>query len=376
MTVAFLDLFTLLPIVSPIAAGLGGSAFVMGVAVGIYSFTNMFGNMFGGMGIDKVGAKRILMAGMFFTSINLMLYTFVSSPEQLLLVRLIHGMGSGLLAPSAFALMAQFAREGKYGITMAHTGAIVGVSAIFGPAFAGIVSSKLGYDYVFYSVSALMIISFFLVLVFVPTLERKKKDRNLDGKPAFKEVLKSKLLTNAYLGSFSLFFTLGVVTVLLPIRAAEISTNGALGGMMISTFGIVAIIIFLLPTNRMYDYFNPQKIQILGMMIVALSQALLSIFMTPVQIFIAMGIFGLGFALMFPSMTTTIMHVVDEVHRGKAFGIFYACFSLGVVVGSFVVGIIKATPSLGFITGSGIVLLMSLIVYYRFRLSEKETVSL
>lgn len=349
------------------AISLGATPFLVGLAVGMYSFTNMFGNMVGGIGIDRFGAKWVLMVGMAVTSINLLLYATVVTPYQLIWIRLIHGTSSGLLAPSAFALMAQTAKEGQQGRTMAHTGAIVGISAIIGPAFGGIISSKFGFNWVFYSVSILMVIGASLVWLFIPSPAQKpKKAKNALVKGEFKSLLRCRPLTNAYFGSFSLFFSLGVVTVLLPIRAAQISSNGALGGMMISTFGVVAILVFLLPTNKMYDYFDPQKILASGMFTVAMSQAFLAISANKLPIFLSMGIFGLGFALMFPAMTTIIMKWVSEVHRGKAFGLFYACFSLGVVIGSFSVGLLKASPSVGFMSGSVIVFLMAIFVRYRY----------
>jgi len=367
VTVSFLDLFTQLPIISPMAISLGAAPLLVGLAVGMYSFTNMFGNMVGGMGIDRFGAKWVLMTGMLVTAFNLLLYTTVATPVQLIVVRLIHGTSSGLLAPSAFALMAQAAKEGQYGRTMAHTGAIVGFSAIIGPAFGGIISAKFGFDSVFYSVSVLMVLSAILVWLFAPMPKhRLKKEKSESSKGEFKSLLACRPLTNTYWGSFALFFTLGVVTVLLPIRAAQISPDGALGGMMISTFGVVAILVFLLPTNKMYDYFNPQKILTSGMFTVAMSQAFLAVSINKLPIFLSMGVFGLGFALMFPAMTTIIMNWVPIVHRGKAFGIFYACFSLGVVVGSFSVGLLKASPEIGFIISSVIVFLMALYVRYRY----------
>lgn len=324
--------------------------------------------MFGGIGIDRFGAKWILAIGMFITSGNLLLYTIVDTPTQFVLVRLIHGLGSGLLAPSAFALMALAAKEGKYGRTMAHTGAIVGFAAIIGPAFGGIISSRFSYDTVFYSISVLMFFSAFLVLFFVPSPKKEiksKKDGALKGE--FKSLLKSVPLTNVYWGSFSLFFSLGVVTTLLPVRAEELSTNAALGGIMISTFGVVAILVFLLPTNRIYDHFDQQKVLFVGMATVSTSLILLAFLNSIIPVFISMAIFGLGFALMFPAMTTTILKLVSKSTRGKAFGMFYACFSIGVVVGSFSMGLIKATPTIGFFISSVLVLLMALFVLYRYR---------
>ncbi len=366
--VSFLDLFTMLPIVSPLAISLGATPFLVGIAVGIYSFTNLMANVAGGISIDRFGANRVLAVGLLVTSFNLLLYTFAATPIQLIGARMVHGMFSGFLAPSAFALMARVSKEGRHGKTMAHTGALVGTAAIIGPAFAGIVSGRFGYNWVFYSVSVLMFISAILVLLFIPRPPRKEsKAAKAEVKSEIFAMLKTVSLSNVFLGSLSLFFSLGVVTYLLPIRAAAISDSGSLGGLMISIFGVVAIIIFLLPTNRMYDKFDVEKIVLIGMLIVSVSQLLLAFFTTAVPIFITMGFYGLGFALMFPSMTTLIVTKAPEEHRGKAFGIFYACFSLGVILGSFTIGLLKGIPWLGFTTSAIVVLIVASIMYIRKR---------
>ena len=53
-----------------------------------------------------------------------------------------------------------------------------------------------------------------------------------------------------------------------------------------------------------------------------------------------MGIFGLGFGVLFPAITALAAESVHRDQRGKAFGVFYAIFSVGVVIGSMVSGLL------------------------------------
>lgn len=45
---SFFDLFTQLPVMSTYAESLGASAFITGLAVGMYSLSNTFGNVISG----------------------------------------------------------------------------------------------------------------------------------------------------------------------------------------------------------------------------------------------------------------------------------------------------------------------------------------
>ena len=47
-----------------------------------------------------------------------------------------------------------------------------------------------------------------------------------------------------------------------------------------------------------------------------------------------MAVFGLGYGLVFPAATALVIGATGADRRGMAFGIFYAVYSLGVVVGA------------------------------------------
>ena len=47
-----------------------------------------------------------------------------------------------------------------------------------------------------------------------------------------------------------------------------------------------------------------------------------------------MAVFGLGYGLVFPAATALVASATGADRRGMAFGVFYAVYSLGVVVGA------------------------------------------
>src|SRR5699024_5769293 len=168
IVVAFVDTFSQLPIMSPFAQGLGASALMIGIIVGMYSFTNIAGNMIAGYYIDRKGVKGMLGAGLLLTGIILTIYAVVTSPIQLLAVRFFHGFTGGLLVPAAFTYLANSKSGEKKGKTMALSGAGVGLASIIGPAYGGIISSKFGPDMVFVTVGIVMIVTAILAYFLLP----------------------------------------------------------------------------------------------------------------------------------------------------------------------------------------------------------------
>ncbi|PEE44051.1 MFS transporter [Bacillus pseudomycoides] len=370
--VAFLDTFSQLPIMSTYAQSLGGTPLIIGLVVGMYSFANMIGNIIAGASVDKFGAKKVLYMSMGITSLIVLLYTVVQSGEQLLIVRFLHGFSDGFLIPAAFTFLSKQTKSTKQGKAMALSGAAVGTAAIVGPAFSGIMKATAGVEWVFVTISILMVLGTIVSLVLLPTnVTRKDTSRTqMMNKEDMIGLLKSEPLLQAYIGAFTLMFSQGIVTYMLPVKVEALALKASTTGMMLSVFGITAILFFLLPTNRIYDRFDRSKMMLIGIAVMALALSLLGIFTTKSMLFVVMMIYGIGFAILFPSINALLVENTTEDKRGKAFGLFYAFFSLGVVAGSFTVGVIGASPSVSFVIGTAFLLTFAGMIYFRGKIKE------
>ncbi|QOY34845.1 MFS transporter [Anaerobacillus isosaccharinicus] len=368
IVIAFLDTFSQLPIIAPFAQSLGATSLLIGLIVGMYSLANMGGNIIAGQWIDKFGRKKILVIGLFFVSICLIGYAFVTTPQQLLLVRFLHGIGGGLLVPAAFAFLGDHSRTSTRGKTMAFSGACVGISAIIGPAFGAIITRTLGIDWVFYIISALFLVTaVFVMIILNENFSTKQTEKTKFDTEATLKLLRLPPLINAYIGAFSLMLTLGILAYMLPLKIAASGQSIAFSGILMSSFGIVAILFFVLPTNQIFDQVKREKMVIVGMLFVTGSLVILSLFELIFILFIAMFFYGIGFACIFPSVTALVIDHSNKHERGRAFGLFYAFFSLGVVVGSFIVGALNTPPNQGLFIGAFIMLCLALIVQWRIK---------
>lgn len=213
---------------------------------------------------------------------------------------------------------------------MALSGAAVGTAAIVGPAFSGIMKATAGVEWVFITISILMALGTIVSLFFLPNnVSRKDTSRTqMMNKEDMVELLKSEPLLQAYIGAFTLMFSQGIVTYMLPVKVEALALKASTTGMMLSVFGITAILFFLLPTNRIYDRFNRSKLMLIGIAVMAFALSLLGLFATKGMLFIVMMIYGIGFAILFPSINALLVENTTDDNRGKAFGLFYAFFSL------------------------------------------------
>lgn len=346
--IAFLDTFIQLPIITPYSLELGASYTLTGAIVAVYSLTNTVGNIVGGHWIDKFGRKKMLFTGLITVCIVLFLYPLAQNGIQLFFARFFHGLAGGILIPAAFAYIGDLSENKTRGKSMALTGASIGIAAIVGPAVGGAMAARSSIPNVFLLVAVLFLIASIIVLFFI-----KESYTTTDrGKFNFKEfmpLIKHPLIILSSLAAFALMVSNGTLAFALPLNVEAMGKSTETTGILLSTFGIMALIVFLSPINRIYDRLSAVKLINAGLFFIGVGMIILSITTVFIFNFIAMIIYGLGFSFIFPSMNKIVTEASTEVDRGKAYGVFYAFFSLGAVSGSFLSGTIAQFLGLPFV---------------------------
>ncbi|MDQ0114181.1 MFS transporter [Paenibacillus harenae] len=360
---SFFDLFAQLPVMSTFATSVGASAFIVGFVIGLYSLANTLGNILSGIMTDKIGPFKLLMAGLLLSSGALLLYHFVDQPVLLIIVRIVHGFVAGLIVPAAFTFSANTTVHNEQGKKVAFTGTFVGLAAIIGPAFSGIMASRTSVPFVFTCVAALGLLLSVLSAIFLRKYKISKKEKDDAPAPSAGSLFNAGVI-KAYGGAFFLMFSQGVIAYLLPLHVQSLGYDSRLSGTLMSTFGIIAVLLFVLPTNRIFDRVAPSRTMAVGMGLMGASQLLISQSGTTLTLYLVLGLYGVGFALLFPSINTMLIQATPAELRGKAYGYFYAFFSLGVVAGSSVLGWLPFDTIEGFMFTGIILLLFAVVVAF------------
>lgn len=370
--VSFLDTFVQLPIITPYATGMGATYTYAGIIVAVYSLTNMFGNIIGGHWIDQFGRRRILIYGMFSVTFILLLYPVVQTGTSLLIVRVIHGLAGGVLIPAAFAYVGDVTSTGNRAKPMAYTGAAIGGAAIIGPAIGGIMAARSKIEYVFIFVAFLFLISVYLVIRFIPESFKRRERSRIDIKE-YISLLKNKTLIQASLAAFALMISNGTLAFALPLKVEELGLKSDTTGVLLSVFGIMALIVFLTKLNRLFSIFKPLSMILTGLVLVGIALFTLHFITEKWQGFAVMAVYGVGFAFIFPSMNQMVADTTKRYDRGKAYGVFYAFFSLGVVAGSSIAGFVFDLYGIPFIISACIMLACGAILLQMNKLKKPIT---
>ena len=335
---AFLDTTLLVPIIALYATELGTGAGITGLIVGLYSITNTPANIAFGRLIDKIGYKIPLMAGMVGDALSMFLYALCGRPLHLALVRALHGISGGMVAPATMSVFAGYQGASK-GRAMAFYGVSLALANLVGFGLSGILASRLGYNSVFFLGGGLLCAGILLGL-FLPG--------RIDGQPVtgnkisathgqVKRLLTRKGLIISYCSVFAQYFTFGGVVTLLPIYLKDYGMEAFHMGILLAIFSVMFIVVQF-PGGILSDKAGRIKTAVTGLSLGTVSLVVLPLVKGLPLLIGAMGLYGIAFGLLFPSISALVAENSAPEERGTATGIFHALLTTGVAVGAPIIG--------------------------------------
>jgi MFS transporter, DHA1 family, multidrug resistance protein len=338
--IAFVDTFALLPTMGPYAALLGATGLGMGLAVGAYSITDIMFNVVGGVMLDRAGRRRLAIIGFAIVTVAMLLYPLATSVSTLIGIRLLHGVGGGIMIPAVYTLIGDLSRAGAKGRAMGRVGALIGTVAVVAPGLAGATRARAGFDAVFFGLAALMAIGLIIVLVKVrETLD--EPDRAQARTVSIKSLLAIKSLRVACVSVFGFTVGFGSLSAFLPSQLEDRGYSAAVSGGLFTLLALVAVVIMLTRVSARVDVLGPRKPVLLGLPLILTSLLILGNFEQIGVISLAMVLFGLGFGVVYPAVSGATASAASAPGRGRAFGIFSVFYSMGFVIGPPLAGLLR-----------------------------------
>jgi MFS transporter, DHA1 family, multidrug resistance protein len=378
--VAFLDLFMQFPVIALYARDLGASSALVGVIVATYSASNLAGNLIAGVILDRWGRIKPLLFGLLTTAVALAGYALSRTPEQLIAARALHGLAAAVLTPGSFTVLGDSVPAGQRARAMGLSGAFIAVAAIIGPFVAGAVRDRFGVQAVFLLMSAVMFVAFLFFSLVSGRLSVASNQADLSAeslrvsRAPFSQVPR---IVVGYLAAFALTIGLGTLVVRLPVLMVERGESVSRTGLAFTAFAVAAMAAMASPMSRMSDRIGRLVPIVAGLVWVSAGMFTLWASRGFVGSMLGMGLFGLGFGILFPAMAALTAESVHRRQRGRAFGGFYAVFSVGVVIGSIVSGLLAGrlgeSTVLPYLVSALIALGMAVTVGFLWRLGHRPT---
>ncbi len=329
------------PLLPIFAAALGATDAFLGFIVSVSTLTGMVLKPFIGILSDRWGRRWWLIAGTAFFAGVPFLYRFVTTPEQLFALRILHGTATAIYGPVTIAYVVEQGdqrraeRLGWFGL--ARSGGY-----IVGPALAGWLLLFLEPAQVF-TVSGLMCLAAFvpvwLLQETVPAAVRPRVALREQVRQALAAGSRTPALWLAGGLEAASYTALYASKAFLPLFALSLGINVALVGAFFAVQEAVNVI-GKPYAGRLADRVGYRRAIALGMAVMGCGLPLLGAILGPVSLLALAVWIGLGQALVFAATTPLVASQTEAEHMGAGMGLLGTLENLGKVAGPIAGGLL------------------------------------
>jgi len=355
--VSMLGFGLVMPLLPIYARNFGATGVQLGFLTASFALTRVVSTLPGGWFSDRMGRKKPIAAGLLMYSVVMALYGFSQDVNQLILLRSLQGVASGIVWPVISTMVVDIALPKDRAKALGFYETMHFLGMIVGPALGGILAGVSNISVPFFVCGGLALIT--TVLVTFTVRETVATVSNVDASQAKSDfsaesgsdespnpaLQRTKQLTpypRIFLGicltRFIIAFSHSMIQPLLSVYANEVLGISETGvGVLFSIMGVVTLLTAL-PLGSVADNTGRKPVLILGNVFDGAS-ALLVIFSGSFwPLLLVMMLRGLGRGATNPTVTTMFSSVVPASKRGRGMGIFNSFQNVGLIVGSSIGG--------------------------------------
>jgi DHA1 family solute carrier family 18 vesicular amine transporter 1/2 len=334
-SIVFFDallMFALVPLLPDYAHTLHLSKTQAGGVIGIYSAATLVMALPAGRVADRLGPRRITIAGVALMTVSTLAYAFAGSFWVLLAARGGQGVASAISWTAGLAWLSSATPPERRGRALGTAMTCGSIGALLGPVMAGPLSGWLGIRAPFVLLAA--VAAALTVASALPADVRSEHEHRVGLVETFRIASRGRLLAVAVLVMSLVAVVSGLVETLVPLRMGAAGYSASAISLVLGLAGVGAAATQL-SVGRAYDRFGGVRIAGLSIAAMAAMLALLAVPDSAIAIAVVYVIFTPGisgqYAVAFPLAAAG----ADEVGlpHGMVLGAMNVCWGFGFFVG-------------------------------------------
>lgn len=325
--VGFSTIFPFLPhYVEALGSSTGLSlVFLAGAVFSAQAITMMIASPLWGALSDRVGRKPMVERAMFGGAVIIFLMAFVGSAEELVLLRAVQGLITGVVSASN-ALVASVAPRERTGFALGALQTALWSGVALGPILGGVMADAYGFRAAFVVTAALLLAGGLLVLIgvderFVPPEEGRSLAGFMDD---WKRIVRAPGVAVTFLARFTAWLGRGVLVPVLPLfipmLLANTSRVGTFTGLVIGVASLTGTLSALV-LGGLGDRIGHRRILIASSLAAALAYAPMSFVADIWQLLALNALAGAAVGGVMPSLSALLAGGTGRGEVGSTFGL-------------------------------------------------------
>lgn len=323
---------------SAYAVSLGASLTLAGVIVGCFSITSLVVRPFSGVVVNHFSKKGVMLAACGFMLVASLAYILVPTPELLIAVRILHGIGFALNSTVSLVLVSYTIPNEQLGQGVAYFGLAQMLASAVMPAVGAWLAERWGGTAVFLVTAAIVVVG----TAALASLRISEPPREVSGPEkrlhiSLGEILCLSLLPLSILGGlFSMFNGINSSFMLQVGDQRGISNIS-----LYFTVNTVAIVSIRLLLGRVTDKRSIFFVLIPATISAVLAAVLLGAAYTLLGIIVAAVFQAAGQGMAQPSLQAECIKRTAPERRGTASSTYFMCSDIGQGLGTMLGGAIS-----------------------------------
>ncbi len=319
------------PVISAYSILLGASPFHASLIAALYSMVAIPSSILSGFVVDRLGRRPCLTAGLIIDAVIMLAYSFSINYIMLGAVRALHAVADSLIVPSIIATIGDV-YHGRRGKPVGVFWTFTAIGIIIGSGTSSIIVSRMGFPWVFITLTTLMLIGFIISFKAWPNIKGRRTPRQLT-----KLAKNIRTILSAVLPMFSIYIVIGTIvgslsTALIMYYGFEERLAASQVGLYMALSVSVSIPFFYL-SARLSDTRGARAALMIGLV----SSIAASLTLTPgsglPQRKISSILFGAALRFVFVGSPIPITGLPSDV-RGAGAGSHQSVSLLGVALGA------------------------------------------
>lgn len=365
----FLGFQMTLPTLPLFVKELGGSDQLIGIIVGVFTFSALLFRPYAGHALDSKGRRFVYMIGLSIFVLSIGAFAFVTSIAFLLIIRILQGIGWGFSSTAIGTIATDLIPPKRRGEGMGYFGLSGNLALAIGPALGLALVGVISFSTLFLLCAASGLIAFLLSL----KIRYKEVEESPNKSTTVKFDIFEKTAVQPALLLFFITATFGGIASFLPLYAVEKGIDG-----IQYYFLIYAVFLLISRTfsGKIYDKKGHAYVFPPGAVLILIAMILLAWLPNTTVMLIAAGIYGLGFGSVQPALQAWAVDQAPSNRKGMANATFFSAFDLGIGIGAIVFGQLAFMYGYYtiYIASAGSVILSLILYVILFIRARKNTV--
>ncbi len=321
----FLGFQMTLPTIPLFVEQLGGNDRLIGIVVGIFTFSALIMRPFAGHALESKGRKFVYLTGLIIFVISVGSFGFASALIFLFFLRIIQGIGWGFSTTASGTIATDLIPPKRRGEGMGYYGLFGNVALAAGPTLGLTLVGILTFKQLFLICAALGLVAVMLS----STINYRQVEKPTTKAKRWDIYEKSALPPSILL--FFITVTFGGIASFLPLYTVEKGIEGIQWYFFLFAIGIMVARTL---AGRIYDQKGHRAVFPAGSLSIFSAMLLLAWLPNSTALYIAAILYGLGFGSIQPALQAWSVQSAPLNRKGMANATFFSSFDLGVGIGA------------------------------------------